>query len=194
MTFREGNEGSEKMTIVKAVLLIPTVISGLLIAKVPSGVLKAASSQSRAAQTLELTLAPAILPPSPSAAPQTSLSPEKKTQRAHARVKEQQQEFDSRQELVSEQRMLTLVVARKIRLQRLLGALDQVAEASLQMSPERAAYLEPVIVDLAEQTVALSEDQTITRASTETDLDRLETTVERLVQVVGRMVEPELSI
>jgi hypothetical protein len=74
---------------------------------------------------------------------------------------------------------------RRLRVQRVLVTLDRVAEAALKMAPERAQALEPVILDIAEQTMAIK---------TDAELEQIETTVSRLVHALGRMVEPEMSL
>lgn len=86
------------------------------------------------------------------------------------------------------------VMARRMRLHNVLSQLDVVAGICMQMAPERSARLEPVLVDLAEQALRLSDDATIRRASTENELDKLEATIARLVKAISRVVEPEFSL
>jgi hypothetical protein len=86
------------------------------------------------------------------------------------------------------------VMGRKIRIQKLLTTLDRVAEISMQMSPERSSTLEPVIVDLAERTLELTSNDTVRNDSTDQKLGQLELTLDRLVGVLGKIVEPEVSL
>lgn len=86
------------------------------------------------------------------------------------------------------------IIERRIRIERLLMALDQVAAVALQMQPEQAERLEPVIVDIAEQTLELVPDAQIKLASTDGELDRLEDMLGKLIGSMNRMVEPEMSL
>lgn len=86
------------------------------------------------------------------------------------------------------------VVERRIRIERLLMALDHVAAVALQMQPEQAERLEPVIVDIAEQTLELVSDSQIRQTSTDGELDRLEDMLGKLIGSMSRMVEPEMSL
>lgn len=74
---------------------------------------------------------------------------------------------------------------RQLRVERVLVALDRLAEVSLRMEPARAQILEPVILDIAEQVLDLKTDE---------DLERIETRVHHLVKALDRMVEPEMSL
>lgn len=86
------------------------------------------------------------------------------------------------------------VISRRIRIERILMALDGVAEVALQMSPEQSARLEPVIIDLAEQTLELTTEDAAFRGSTDVELSEIEATLEKLVTAVERLVEPEMTI
>ncbi len=86
------------------------------------------------------------------------------------------------------------IYERKARVQRVLLALDRVAAATLQMKPETASRLEPVIVDLAEQAVDLSSEEALSSPSTDAILTHLEETVSHLIQTMSRVVEPEISL
>lgn len=83
---------------------------------------------------------------------------------------------------------------RRLRIERLLISLDRVAEVALQMKPETTQRLEPVIVDLAEQTLELVGSDEIQNVKTDTELDRLETTVGELVNAMNKVIEPEMSL
>ena len=98
-------------------------------------------------------------------------------------------------EPVAKKRMVEeQVVTRKLRIERILVALDRVAETAMQMNPDRAASLEPVILDLANQTLELTDASEVAKADTDEALDELETTISELVGVIGRLVEPEMSL
>lgn len=86
------------------------------------------------------------------------------------------------------------IIKRKMRIERLLVSLDRVASVAIQMRPENAERLEPVIVDLAEQTLELVTHEAIQNNETDIELDRLEVTVGRLVKTMNRMIEPEMSL
>ena len=90
----------------------------------------------------------------------------------------------------------TYVMQRKARIARVLLALDKIASATLQLKPETASRLEPVVVDLAEQAVDLSSDEALltTSGATDDSLARLEDTVSHLVKTMNRLVEPEMSL
>lgn len=83
---------------------------------------------------------------------------------------------------------------RRLRIEQILMTLDRVAEVTGQMSPERAVALEPVLVDLAEQTLELTSDEAVQSPSTDEELDEIEGTVSKLVGVVETMIEPEMSL
>lgn len=87
-----------------------------------------------------------------------------------------------------------LIVQRKLRIERLLISLDQVAAVTLMMKPETASRLEPVIVDLAEQTLKLVDNDAIVSVKTDNELDRLEVTVGSLMKTMDRVIEPEVSL
>jgi len=93
-----------------------------------------------------------------------------------------------------EAKLTEAVVTRRVRIERILMTLDRVAEVTLQMSPDKAMRLEPVLVDLAEQTVKLTSAEAVLRTSTDNELDEIEKTVDRLVTVVERTVEPEMTL
>ena len=86
------------------------------------------------------------------------------------------------------------VYERKVRIQRVLLALDRVAAATLQMKPEMASRLEPVVVDLAEQAVDLSSDEALRLPDTDANLTKLEETVLHLIETMSRVVEPEILL
>lgn len=83
---------------------------------------------------------------------------------------------------------------RRMRIENILAVLNRVAEVSLQMEPERAAQLEPVILDLAEQAMALSQKEVVVKASTGRDLDHIEKVVRRLSHAVANSIEPEMQL
>ena len=97
-------------------------------------------------------------------------------------------------EMVAKKTVEQQVVTRKLRIERILVALDRVAETAMQMNPDRAASLEPVILDLANQTLELTDASAVAKADTDEALDELETTISQLVGVIGRLVEPEMSL
>lgn len=99
----------------------------------------------------------------------------------------------SRAQLVSETVSRSLV-QRRLRIERLLVSLDSIAEVALQMKPETTQRLEPVIVDLAEQTLSLVGGDEIQNVKTDSELDRLELTVSQLVGALNKMIEPEMSL
>ena len=87
-----------------------------------------------------------------------------------------------------------LTVVRRTRIENILAVLNRVAEVSMQMEPERAAQLEPVILDLAEQAMALSQREVVVKASTAKDLDQIEKVVRRLSHAVANSIEPEMQL
>lgn len=87
-----------------------------------------------------------------------------------------------------------VLTQRKVRIQRLLISLDKVAAVAIQMKPENTERLEPVIVDLAEQTLNLVGQSEIQNVKTDSELDRLELTVGELANALNRMIEPELTL
>jgi hypothetical protein len=88
----------------------------------------------------------------------------------------------------------SVLTQRKLRIQRLLISLDKVAAVAVQMKPENAERLEPVIVDLAEQTLNLVGQSEIQNVKTDSELDRLELTVGELANALSRTIEPEISL
>jgi hypothetical protein len=86
------------------------------------------------------------------------------------------------------------VPMRKLRLQNLLATLNNIAEVSMQMAPERSANLEPIIVDLAERTIELTGAAAIQQESTDEKISQIEMTIDRLVGALNKSVEPEVSL
>ena len=87
-----------------------------------------------------------------------------------------------------------IVYQRRERVEHILGALNRINEVSMQMDPDRAATLEPVLMDIAEETMALSDRSTIVKPTTDEDLGRIEATVKKLSHAVARSIEPEMSL
>ncbi len=87
-----------------------------------------------------------------------------------------------------------LLIQRRLRIERLLISLDKAASVAIQMHPQNSQRLEPVIVDLAEQTLNLVGSSEIQNVKTDSELDRLETTVGELVSAMNKMIEPEMSL
>ncbi len=87
-----------------------------------------------------------------------------------------------------------LVAQRKARIQSVLVQLDQVAQVTAQMKPETADRVEPVIVDLAEQTIDLANERALQAAETDATLARIEETVAHLTRTMNRYIEPEASL
>lgn len=83
---------------------------------------------------------------------------------------------------------------RKERIARILITLDRIAAVTAQMKPETADRVEPVLADLAEQALSFANDEALRTVSTDSNLTRLETTVNQLVKTVNRYVEPEVRI
>jgi hypothetical protein len=86
------------------------------------------------------------------------------------------------------------VMLRQLRIERLLTALDRVAEAAGKMQPERAQALEPVVLDLAGQALNLTSERAVLNSATDEELEKLEKTVQRLMTVLSKHVEPEMSL
>ncbi|MES2857119.1 MAG: hypothetical protein V4692_14720 [Bdellovibrionota bacterium] len=86
------------------------------------------------------------------------------------------------------------VVARRLRIERVLMTLDHVAAVALQMNPESSERIEPVLVDLAEKTLELIDEDSIRSASADGELDRIEETLTGLMQTMNRMIEPEMTL
>ncbi len=89
---------------------------------------------------------------------------------------------------------MSFVLQRKERIQNVLLALDQVAEITAQMKPETADRIEPVIVDLAEQTIDLANERALQSDETDAALGKIEATVTELIRTMNRYVEPEASL
>lgn len=87
-----------------------------------------------------------------------------------------------------------LLIQRRLRIERLLISLDRAASVAIQMHPQNSQRLEPVIVDLAEQTLNLVGSSEIQNVKTDSELDRLETTVGELMSAMNKMIEPEMSL
>ena len=86
------------------------------------------------------------------------------------------------------------VLQRRERLQKVMLALDGIAQATLQLKPETASRLEPVVVDLAEQAIELTRNESQNSVEADQSLLKLEKTVSQLVRTLNRFVEPELSL
>lgn len=86
------------------------------------------------------------------------------------------------------------IISRRLRIERILITLDGIAAAALQMNPDQAVQIEPVLVELAEQTLLLTSEDAVLEPSTDGELTEIEETVEDLVVAVERMVEPEMSL
>jgi hypothetical protein len=89
-----------------------------------------------------------------------------------------------------EQQMLS----RRLRVERILFALDHVADVASHMSPERIASVEPVLTNLAEQTLELNSGEAMLDRDTDEKLDDLEDSVDGLVQAVELYIEPEMTL
>jgi hypothetical protein len=86
------------------------------------------------------------------------------------------------------------IVLRRLRAERLLVTIHRVAELASQLSPDRAHRVEPVLVNLAEQTVTLTSREAAKSASTDVELEKLEVVLDRLASVLDHFVEPEVSL
>ncbi len=89
---------------------------------------------------------------------------------------------------------LTAVLQRRERLQKVMLALDGIAQATLQLKPETASRLEPVVVDLAEQAIDLTRDDSLNAVESEQSILKLEKTVSQLLRTMSRYVEPEMLL
>lgn len=89
---------------------------------------------------------------------------------------------------------IEVIVGRRLRIERILFSLETMAEASVQMSPDHASLIEPVITDLAEQTIELTDSDAVMDSSTDDEIEEIEKTLDQLVTAVERMVEPEMSL
>lgn len=86
------------------------------------------------------------------------------------------------------------VLQRKERIQNILVALDRLAEITAQMKPETADRIEPVVVDLAEQTIDLANARALQSSETDASLNKIEHTLLELTRALSRYVEPEASL
>lgn len=86
------------------------------------------------------------------------------------------------------------VLTRRLRIERILMTLDGIAQVALQMSPDQALRIEPVLVDLAEQTIELSDEDLVRTSDADRELNEIENTVDELVAAIEKMVEPEHSL
>lgn len=85
-------------------------------------------------------------------------------------------------------------ILRRVRVERILVTLDHVAAVAVQMNPDHADRIEPVINDLAEQSLELASEEAVSTSASDEDLERIEKTIDGLVTALDRMVEPELSL
>lgn len=161
------------MTFIKTAILIPALVSGFWLAR--TAPISAASPAT----------IPASAPDSSGPQPSPSVMDSAEQERSAFEV-----ERARAQKVVNEGAALN----RRLRIERILVTLDRVAEVAGQMNPDQAAELEPVIVDIAERTLDLSDDESVRRSSTDDELTEIERTVDRLVTVVENMVEPEMSL
>ncbi len=97
-------------------------------------------------------------------------------------------------EAKSETSKEALASDRRVRIENILGALNRVAEVSMQMDPDRAAELEPVILDLAEQAMELSASEVVVKASTDAELTKIEDQVKELTIALAGSIEPEMTL
>lgn len=86
------------------------------------------------------------------------------------------------------------VTYRRLRIERVLMTLDSVAAVAMQMQPEQASRIEPVLVDLAERTLLLVEDDAIKKTSTDAELDEIEETLTGLMSSINKTIEPEARL
>jgi hypothetical protein len=86
------------------------------------------------------------------------------------------------------------VLQRKARIQNVLLQLDHIAEVTAQMKPETADRVEPVIVDLAEQTIDLANEKALRSSETDSALTKIEATVGQLGKTMNRYIEPEANL
>lgn len=86
------------------------------------------------------------------------------------------------------------VIERRMRVERVLVLLDAVAEATMTMGPEQASWVEPVLEDIAERSIGLISDEALLSDQSETELLEIEESVGKLVEVIDKMVEPEMSL
>lgn len=99
-----------------------------------------------------------------------------------------------RQSAINSKARATFVQQRKERIERMLLALDRIAAATQQMKPETAARIEPVVADLAEQTIDLASQRALDSKSTDDQLTKLEATTSELMRTMRRIVEPEADL
>ena len=88
----------------------------------------------------------------------------------------------------------TLLTARRLRIQRIVLGLDRVGDVASQMMPENADRIDPILEDLEDRAVSLSDRDQIQRASVDDELTTLEGSVRRLSTVVSKMIEPEMTL
>ena len=178
---------SISVSVLKTVMIIPAVVSGLWIVRAdphPHGIADLESAATLPSDPLaqpQVPVDPLVPPsvPSADAKPATPPVEAKKTARLSPKVKKE----------AGDQ-----IINRRMRIEKILVTLDQVAQVTLQMGPEQSAWIEPVLVDLAEQTLGLTSDEAVSDRTTDEALDDLEGTVNKLVNAVSRMVEPEMSL
>jgi hypothetical protein len=92
------------------------------------------------------------------------------------------------------QTQMSFVLRRKERIQNVLIQLDRIAQVTAQMKPETSDRVEPVLSDLAEQTIELATEDGLQSPETDAALERIEATVSQLTKAVNRYVEPEASL
>lgn len=111
-----------------------------------------------------------------------------------ARFGERSMAMPKRGDETQVQPQMNFVLRRKERIQNVLIQLDRIAQVTAQMKPETADRVEPVLVDLAEQTIELATEQGLQSPETDAVLERIEATVLQLTKTMNRYVEPEASL
>jgi hypothetical protein len=86
------------------------------------------------------------------------------------------------------------VISRRIRIEKILMTLEYVAEVTMEMHPDQLDAVEPVIADIADQTLELTSIEAVLDEATDKDLQEIEATVDDLVYAIERYVEPQINL
>ncbi len=87
-----------------------------------------------------------------------------------------------------------ILIQRQIRIERILKLIDLLTEATQLMNPDQAWRIEPVLLDLTDQTLELVEEGVVSRPWADEKIKDIENSLERLVQALEKTVATEISI
>lgn len=158
------------MSLLRLALVIPSFLVGVL-------VFHRIGAESHAEMTppIPVISIPVPVAPAPETPAQTTVVKKKK----------------KAQTAVAERMAADVIIERRLRIEGLLTHLDQVAAVAMQMKPEEADRLEPVIVDLAERTLELVDAEALAEPAADIELEDLEEALAKLMEAVTLQVQTE---